>query len=68
MASSAVSSVLYVRSEAGKPAETSIGAYIYYGDAANFHEWEFRTRFRIACKSGDQKNRSDVKCLSWTAW
>ena len=40
--------------EAGNHAETRTGANIYYGDAASFHEWEFRTRLRIACKSGDQ--------------
>ena len=42
---------------------------IYFGDAANFHEREFRTSFRIAGKSGDQKkNRSDVKCLRRVVW
>ena len=30
------------------------GVCIYCGDAARFHEWEFRTRLRIAGKSGDQ--------------
>ena len=34
--------------------ETRTGAYIYYGDAASFHEWEFRTGLRIAGKTGDQ--------------
>ena len=34
--------------------ETRTGAYIYYGDAASFREWEFRTRLRIAGKTGDQ--------------
>ena len=38
MASSAVSSVLYLR---GNHVETRIGAYIYYGDAASFHAWKF---------------------------
>ena len=54
MASSAVSSVLYLRDAAGNHAETRTGAYIYYGDAASFHEWEFRTRLRIAGQTGDQ--------------
>ena len=44
----------YVHDEAGNHAETSTGAYIYHGDAASFHEWEFRIRPRIAGKSGDQ--------------
>ena len=46
MASSAVSLVLYLRDAAGNHAETRTGAHIYYGDAASFHEWEFRTRLR----------------------
>ena len=54
MASSAVSSVMYLREAAGNHAETRTSAYIYYGDAASFHECEFRTRFRIAGKTGDQ--------------
>ena len=54
MASSAVSSVLYLRDAAGNHAETRSGAHIYHGDAASFHEWEFRTRLRIAGKNGDQ--------------
>ena len=45
MASSAVSSVKYLRGSAGN---------INYGDAASFHEWGFRTRLSIAGKTGDQ--------------
>ena len=52
MASSAV--VFHLRDAAGNHAETRTGAYIYHGDAASFHEWEFRTRLRIAGKAGDQ--------------
>ena len=54
MASSAVSSVLFLRDAAGNHAETRAGACGYYGDAASFHGWEFRTRLRIAGKPGDQ--------------
>ena len=54
MASSAVSSALYLRDAAGNHAETRSGAYIYHGDAASFYEWEFRTRLRIAGEIGDQ--------------
>ena len=54
MAPSAVSSALYVETEDGNHAETSPGANIYNGDAASFHDWEFRTRLRIAGKTGDQ--------------
>ena len=54
MASSTVSPLLFVQNEAGNQAEISTGACIYYGDAASFHEWEFRTRLHIACKTGDQ--------------
>ena len=54
MASSAVSSVLYSRDAAENPAETRAGAHICCGDGASFHEWEFRTRPRVAGESGDQ--------------
>ena len=54
MASSAVSSVLFAHYEVGNQAETSTGACTYNGDAASSHEWEFRTRLRIAGKTGDQ--------------
>ena len=54
MASSAVSSVLYLRDAAGNHAETRSGAFIYFGDAASFHEWEFRIRLRSAGENGDQ--------------
>ena len=54
MASSAVSSVLYLRDAAGNHAETCTGAHTCYGDAASFHEWECRTGLRIAGKTGDQ--------------
>ena len=43
-----------MRDAAGNHAETRLDAYIYYGDAASFHEREFRTRLRIAGKTGDQ--------------
>ena len=46
--------MLYLRGAVGKHAETHSGAYIYYGDAARFHEWEFRTRLRSAGKTVDQ--------------
>ena len=61
MASSAVSSVLYLRDAAGNHAETRSGAYIYYGDATSFHGWEFRTRLRIAGKTDDQYNEAMSK-------
>ena len=54
MATSAVSSVFYLHDAAGNHAETRTGGHVKYGDAASFHEWEFRTRLRIAGKSGDQ--------------
>ena len=46
--------VLYLRDAAGNHPETRTGAYIYFGDEASFHEWEFRTLLRIAGKTGDQ--------------
>ena len=45
--------MLYLRDAAGNHAETRTGACIYCGDATNFHAWEFRTRLRIAGKTGD---------------
>ena len=41
MASPVVSSVLYLRDAAGNHAETRTGPYIYDGDTASFHEWNF---------------------------
>ena len=29
------------------PLETKSGSYIYHGDAARYHDWEFRTLLRI---------------------
>ena len=64
MASSAVSSVLYLRDVAGNHAETRTGAYIYYGDAASFHEWGFRTRLHIAGKTGDTTLKQCQKSMT----
>ena len=33
-----------------KRVQARTGAYIHYGDAPSFHEWEFRTRPCIAGK------------------
>ena len=55
--SSAVASVLYARGTGNNNIEvTKSGSYIYYGHAANFHEWEFRTRLRLKA-AGDDENR-----------
>ena len=32
----------------------SVEGYIYYGDAASFHDWDVRTRLHIAGKTGGQ--------------
>ena len=50
--SSAVSSVLYYRGHDNFK-ETRTGTYIYRGEPASFHEWEFRTRLRVRGKKGD---------------
>jgi hypothetical protein len=51
--SSAVASVLYSRG-GSHPAEiTKNGSYVFSGDAASYHEWEFRTRLRIKA-AGDE--------------
>ena len=54
MASSAVSSVLYLRDAVGNHIVTRTSENIFCGDAASFHEGEFRSRLRLAGKSGDQ--------------
>ena len=53
MASSAVSSVLYLRDAAGNHAWTRTGAHLRWR-RSKFHEWEFHTRIHIAGKTGDQ--------------
>ena len=52
-ASSAVSSVLYHRGDVHQTKETKSGSFIYWGEAANYHEWEFRTRLRVSQKKLD---------------
>ena len=53
--SSAVASVVYSRGT-DKYEVTKSGSYVYNGDAANYHEWEFRTRLRVKA-SGDDPER-----------
>ena len=55
MASSAVSTVLFVHNEVGNQACNKYWRlHLQWRSAASFHEWEFRTRLRIAGKTGDQ--------------
>ena len=51
--SSSVTSVLYHHNASDNTRETKSGSYIYQGDAASFHEWEFRTLLRVKGKKGD---------------
>ena len=60
MASSAVSSVLYLRVAAGKSHRNTFRCIFYCGDSASFHVWKFRTRLRVAGKTGDQ----DIEAVS----
>ena len=32
------------------PQENKTGAFVYSGEAAMFHEWEFRTRLRLSVR------------------
>ena len=48
--SSAVSSVLYHKNTDSIVKETKGGAFIYFGDAHSYHEWEFRTRIRLTVR------------------
>ena len=41
----------------GGPLETKSGSYIFYGDPASFHDWEFRTRLRIKLFEQEIKDR-----------
>eukprot|EP00973_Karenia_brevis_P033350 4600492-Karenia_brevis.AAC.1 len=51
--SSAVSSVFFVRGDSYHQ-ETKQGSYVYWGDAGNYHEWEFRTRLRVQGQKGNK--------------
>ena len=52
--SSAVASVLYTRGGGtGNEVVSKLGSYVYSGDAANYHEWEFRTRLRVKASGDD---------------
>ena len=53
MASFSISSVLFSASNATDYKETKAGTYVYKGDGVNFYEWEFRTKLRIAGKTGE---------------
>ena len=53
---SAVASVLYARGIGNNIEVAKSGSYIYYGDASNFHEWEFRPRLCLKA-AGDDANR-----------
>ena len=57
--SSAVASVLFTRG-GDHHQVTKSGSYIYHGDAANFHEWEFRTRLRVRTAGTDSDRYADV--------
>ena len=57
--SSAVASVLFTRG-GDHHQVTKSGSYIYHGDAANFHEWEFRTRLRVKTAGTDPERYAEV--------
>ena len=57
--SSAVASVLFTRG-GDHHQVTKSGSYIYHGDAANFHEWEFRTRLRVKTAGTDPDRYAEV--------
>ena len=57
--SSAVASVLYSRG-GDNHSVTKSGSYVYYGDAANYHEWEFRTRLRVRSSSYEEDKYAEV--------
>ena len=57
--SSAVASVLFTRGGEGHQV-TKSGSYIYWGDAANFHEWVFRTELRARAAGTDPTKYAEV--------
>ena len=57
--SSAVASVLFSRDGDGHQL-TKSGSYIYHGDAAHFHEWEFRTRLRVKAAGSEPDKYADA--------
>ena len=48
-------------SAGGAHLETKSGSYIYYGDAASFHDWEFRTRLRIRLWNEGNKRKNNSR-------
>ena len=46
---------------AGAPQETKSGSYIYWGDAASFHDWKFRTELRIRLHDQAQSQQDPVE-------
>ena len=57
--SSAVASVLFTRGGDGHQV-TKSGSYIYHGEPANFHEWEFRTELRVKAAGTDPTQYAEV--------
>ena len=57
--SSAVASVLFTRG-GDHTQVTKSSSYIYHGDAATFHEWEFRTRLRVRTAGTDPDRYADA--------
>ena len=57
--SSAVASVLFTRGGEGHQV-TKSGSYIYWGDAAHFHEWVFRTELRARAAGVDPTKYAEV--------
>ena len=66
MASSAVSSVLYLRAAAGNCAETRTSANIHCADATSFHECEFRYALPInlTINTSKQCPKSVTDCVA----
>ena len=57
--SSAVASVLFTRGGVGHQV-TKSGSYIYHGEPADFHEWEFRTELRVKAAGTDPTQYAEV--------
>ena len=47
VACSAIASLIFNRAETGALTTTKSGAFVFSGEAARYHEWEFRTKILL---------------------
>jgi hypothetical protein len=52
---------MFVRAGGEKHEITKSGSYVYYGDASQYHEWEFRTRLKVKAAGDDEGRYAEAK-------